>query len=79
MNILITGVAGLIGSNFADWLIENKKADNVVGVDDLSGGYIDNINEGVIFHKENLIEDNLNYLFERYKFDLLYHFAAYAD
>jgi UDP-glucose 4-epimerase len=78
MNILITGVAGLIGSNFADWLIENDKADNVVGVDDLSGGYIDNVNEEVIFHKENLIEDNLNYIFERYKFDLVYHFAAYA-
>jgi len=65
MNILITGVAGLIGSNLADWLINNKRADNVVGVDDLSGGYIDNVNEGVIFHKENLIEDNLNYIFER--------------
>jgi len=38
MKILITGVAGLIGSRFADWVIENNKA-IVYGVDDLSGGY----------------------------------------
>ena len=25
-NILITGIAGLLGSRFADWIIENKKA-----------------------------------------------------
>ena len=42
MNILITGVAGLIGSHFADWVIENNKA-NVYGIDNLSGGYIENI------------------------------------
>jgi len=43
MNILITGVAGLIGSRFASWVVENT--DNVViGIDDLSGGYVENVN-----------------------------------
>ena len=34
--ILITGVAGLLGSRLADWLIENTNH-SIVGVDDLSG------------------------------------------
>ena len=35
--ILITGVAGLIGSKLADWIIENKPEYTVIGIDDLSG------------------------------------------
>ena len=42
MNILITGVAGLIGSNLADWIIKNKSEIKVVGMDNLSGGFIYN-------------------------------------
>ena len=53
MNILITGVAGLIGSHFADWIIENNKA-NVYGIDNLSGGYIENINPKVNFYNYDL-------------------------
>ena len=34
--ILITGVAGLLGSRLADWIIENKGDEyQVIGVDDL--------------------------------------------
>jgi UDP-glucose 4-epimerase len=36
--VLITGVAGLLGSRLADWIIENKPEYKVVGIDDLSGG-----------------------------------------
>ena len=50
MKYLITGVAGLLGSRLADWLIENTDHE-VVGVDDLSGGYIDNVNKDVEFYK----------------------------
>jgi UDP-glucose 4-epimerase len=39
MNILITGVAGLLGSNIARSLSNH----NIIGVDNLVGGYIDNI------------------------------------
>ena len=42
MNVLITGVAGLIGSRLADWLLENISNVNVIGIDDLSGGYMEN-------------------------------------
>ena len=39
MNIMITGVAGLLGSNLAKSLSDH----NVTGIDSLVGGYIDNI------------------------------------
>jgi len=77
-NILITGVAGLLGSNMADWILNNHQEYNVIGVDDLSGGYIDNVNDKVIFENYNLSDKNLSSLFEKYNFDYVFHFAAYA-
>jgi UDP-glucose 4-epimerase len=77
MKILITGVAGLLGSRLADWIIENTDSE-VVGIDDLSGGYIENVNSEVTFYKKNLVTDDIEYLFDKYNFDIVYHFAAYA-
>ena len=34
--ILVTGVAGLLGSRLADWIISNTDY-KVIGIDDLSG------------------------------------------
>ena len=45
--ILITGVAGLLGSRLADWIIENKPDVEVWGIDDLSGGYKENVNPNI--------------------------------
>ena len=56
MKYLITGVAGLLGSRLADWLIENTD-DEVIGIDDLSGGYIDNVHEDVEFYKFDLSQN----------------------
>ena len=53
MKVLITGVAGLLGSRLADWIIENKPEVEVIGVDDLSGGYEENINPKVKFWQMN--------------------------
>jgi UDP-glucose 4-epimerase len=80
MNILITGVAGLLGSRLADWIINNIPECNVIGLDDLSGGYKENINEKVIFHEFNLVKDSnqLNDIFNHYKPKYVFHFAAYA-
>jgi UDP-glucose 4-epimerase len=76
--ILITGVAGLLGSRLADWIIENTEHD-VIGIDDLSGGYTENIPQGVEFFKFDLKELNsVNELFEKHRPDIIYHFAAYA-
>tara|TARA_R110000824_G_scaffold56467_4_gene154597 strand:+ start:2040 stop:3035 length:996 start_codon:yes stop_codon:yes gene_type:complete len=79
MNILITGVAGLIGSNLADWIIKKHPEHRVIGIDDLSGGYIENVNNDVIFHEFDLIDgEKLQQVFVSEKPDLVYHMAAYA-
>ena len=77
-SILITGVAGLIGSRMSDWIIENHPEYEVVGIDNLFGGYIENVNDKVVFYKRDLSTDNISDIFEQYEFEYVYHFAAYA-
>ena len=78
MKILITGVAGLLGSRLADFILKNTNH-KVIGIDDLSGGYIENIPKGVDFRKFNLTDLHaLDGLFQNIKPDIIYHFAAYA-
>jgi len=78
MKILITGVAGLLGSRLADWIVENKPEVEIVGIDDLSGGYIENVNPKIKFYQTNLLEKSISVIFEIEKPDYVYHFAAYA-
>ena len=79
MKVLITGVAGLLGSRLADWIIENQPDYQVIGIDDLSGGYQENINPKVKFIEANLINKvTLAQTFEKYKPNYVFHFAAYA-
>ena len=78
MNILITGVAGLLGSRLADWILENDPAASVIGIDNFSGGYIENINSGVKFYKLDLIRDSISDIFQKHDIDYVFHFAAYA-
>ena len=76
--VLITGVAGLLGSRLADWIIENKPEYEVVGVDDLSGGYEENIHKDVKFWQMDLTEHPIENIFTTHKIDYVFHFAAYA-
>ena len=78
MKVLITGVAGLLGSRLADWIIEKKPEVQVIGVDDLSGGYKENINPKVDFWQMNLTEHPIENIFESHKIDYVFHFAAYV-
>ena len=55
-NILITGVAGFIGSNIAKKFVENKY--KVYGVDDLSNGKLKNVPLGVKFIQMDLSKKN---------------------
>lgn len=79
-NVIITGVAGLLGSRLADWIIENKPEYTVVGIDDLSGGFIENINPKVEFRKLNLVNSTsaLEAVFQEVQPVYVFHFAAYA-
>ena len=77
IKILSTGVAGLIGSHMAEHLV--KKGYDVYGIDNLSGGYIDNVPEDVTFYCDDLGDKRrLGNLFKKIKPDYVYHFAAYA-
>ncbi len=77
MKVLITGVAGLLGANFSKYLLD--KGYEVVGIDNLSGGYRSSVPEGVEFHNIDLNDaQGVNAIFEFSKPDYVYHFAAYA-
>ena len=41
-NVLVTGIAGLLGSRLSKWIVENTNL-KVIGIDDLSGGFAENI------------------------------------
>ena len=73
MNILITGVGGLLGSNFSKFLLDNTDY-NVIGIDNFSGGYRDFVDKRVKLYNIDLkepinIEEKVDYIF---------HFAAFA-
>src|ERR1700676_2945164 len=74
---LVTGGAGFIGSHVADELI--RLGHKVVVLDDLSGGFEDNIPQEAIFVKGSILDNDLiERLFERHRFAYVYHLAAYA-
>jgi UDP-glucose 4-epimerase len=79
-NIIITGAAGLLGSQLCDWIIENQPDYNIIGIDNLSGGYLSNINSSIHFiHLDLATEaERLRVVFETYKPEYVFHFAAYA-
>lgn len=75
--ILVTGGAGFIGSHVSEELV--KRGHAVVVLDDLSGGFTDNLVEGTSFVHGSINDVELvNNLFETEKFDYVYHLAAYA-
>ena len=78
MTVLINGVAGLLGSRMASWILDNIPECEVFGIDDLSGGYIENIDTRVKFYKVDCADDEFEKIFGIIKPDYVYHFAAYA-
>ena len=76
-NVLVTGGAGFIGSHVANWLV--KAGYRVVVLDDLSGGFMENVPEGVQFVKGSVQDASfVDKLFEEEKFAYVFHLAAYA-
>ena len=75
--ILCTGSAGFIGSHLATHLID--QGHRVVVIDDLSGGYLSNVDSRADFYPVSICDYvQVERLFERYKFDRVYHLACFA-
>jgi UDP-glucose 4-epimerase len=74
---LVTGGAGFIGSHVAEHLV--RKGHRVVVLDDMSGGFRENVPDGCRFIQGSILDHGLvDRLFEENHFDYVYHLAAYA-
>ena len=77
MKAIVTGGAGFIGSHVVDALVEAGVS--VVALDDLSGGFADNVNPRASFVQGSILDHALvTRLFEEHRFDYVFHLAAYA-
>jgi UDP-glucose 4-epimerase len=74
---LITGGAGFLGSHVARELL--RSGHRVIVLDDLSGGFQENLPIGAEFVRGSINDLNLvNGLFAKHRFDFVFHLAAYA-
>jgi len=77
MSVLVTGGAGFIGSHVVDELI--AQGQKVIVLDDLSGGFKENVNEKAVFVQGDICDYGLLInIFEENKIDYVFHLAAYA-
>lgn len=77
MNILITGGAGFIASHVADAYI--AEGHSVVIVDDLSGGFLENVNPKARFYQLDIRSEKLEDVFLKEKINIVNHLAAQMD
>jgi UDP-glucose 4-epimerase len=74
---LVTGGAGFIGSHVAEQL--RDQGHRVVVLDDLSGGFKENVPDEVEFVEGSILDaDLVDAMFRQYRFDHVFHLAAYA-
>lgn len=78
MKVLVTGGAGFIGSNVVEELINSHH--QVLVVDNLSTGKIDNVHDEAGFYKCDITNiDALELIFKIERPEIVYHFAAQID
>ncbi len=73
--VLVTGVAGFLGSHLSEKLV--NLGHNVVGIDNMIGGYEDNVPKNIEFHNGDCCDfKKINSLMK--DIDVVYHCAATA-
>lgn len=80
-NIMVTGAAGFIGSNFVEYYIANHPEDKIVVVDKLTYAgnmhNLDNVIDKIIFEKADICDfEEMKRIFTQYGIDGVIHFAA---
>jgi UDP-glucose 4-epimerase len=74
---IVTGGAGFMGSHVAEQLL--RIGHDVVVLDDLSGGFRENVPSEATFVEGSILDHKLiDRLFDRHSFDYVFHLAAYA-
>jgi UDP-glucose 4-epimerase len=74
---LVTGGAGFMGAHLTRSLLE--RGHEVVAVDDLSGGFAENVDDRAEFVEASITDhEAIDRLFARAGFEHVYHLAAYA-
>jgi len=86
MRVIITGAAGFIGSRFCQYLLDTITDIQIIAIDDLSGGYIENIpiDPRLIFLKtdftnksdQDIIENEIKKVDH---LDYIWHFGSLAS
>ena len=77
-SVIITGVAGLLGSNLAKWILANQPDYEVVGIDCFLGGIRSNVPKEVHLYERDLSKDPIEDIFKEWRPKYVFHFAAYA-
>lgn len=73
----VSGAAGFIGSHVVDALLTDGH--NVIAYDDLSGGFVENVNPKATFIEGSCVDEGkLAKIFDENKIDYVFHLAAYA-
>lgn len=75
---LVTGGAGFMGGHVVNELIDQGDH-TVVVLDDISGGFLENVNPKATFVEGSILDTSLiDQLCKQYNFNYIYHLAAYA-